>query len=104
MKSVVSKYPRQKVIAVDVDGTLSLRGQPNTKLIEWCKAKASEGFSLMLWSSQGEQHARDMADRFGCADLFHVICSKPGAIVDDKGWGWIKYTTVVRGFQDCEDV
>lgn len=94
------KYPPPSVIAVDVDGTLQQRGRPNERLIKWCRARKEEGFSLMLWSSQGEAHARKYAELFRIVDLFDVICSKPGYIVDDQGWGWIKYTGVIEHLGD----
>jgi hydroxymethylpyrimidine pyrophosphatase-like HAD family hydrolase len=89
------KFRPQKSIAVDVDGTLQILGKPNLRLIEWLKAKKDQGFSLMLWSSRGESNARHYAEAFGIADLFDVICSKPGYIVDDKGWKWTQYTRVI---------
>lgn len=83
-----------KVIAVDVDGTL------NPRLIEWLRGQKTKGFKLMLWSSGGEEHAMDAAVRFGAVELFDLICSKPGYIIDDQGWGWIKYTKVIRRFNE----
>lgn len=88
--------PSPRVIAVDVDGTLHRAGEPNTRLIAWLIERKSEGFSLTLWSARGEQHARNMAQRCGCVELFDHIVSKPGYVVDDRGWSWIKYTEVVR--------
>ena len=90
------KYPPQKVIAVDVDGTLHNNGTPNAQVIAWCRAKKAEGFKLMLWSARGEAHAVRAAHHFGCFDVFDLICSKPGFILDDQGWGWIRYTHIVR--------
>jgi hydroxymethylpyrimidine pyrophosphatase-like HAD family hydrolase len=90
------KYAPQKVIAVDVDGTLHNNGIANQKLIEWCKERKAQGFFLMLWSARGEAYARSFADTFGISGMFDLICSKPGYIVDDQGWGWVKYTKVIR--------
>jgi hydroxymethylpyrimidine pyrophosphatase-like HAD family hydrolase len=90
------QFPPPKVIAVDVDGTLYINGGANLKLIEWLKVKKEKGFRLMLWSARGESHARNAAETFGVADLFHTICSKPGYVVDDLGWSWIKHTKVIR--------
>jgi hydroxymethylpyrimidine pyrophosphatase-like HAD family hydrolase len=90
------KYPPARVIAVDVDGTLQHRGHANNRLIKWCQEMKADGFTLMLWSARGEVHARNYAELFGVLDLFDLICSKPGYIVDDQGWGWIKYTRVIR--------
>lgn len=103
MKSKTQKFRPPKVVAVDVDGTLQIRGEPNEKLIEWCREKRADGFSLMLWSSRGEVNARHYAELFGVVDLFDVICSKPGYIVDDKGWRWTQYTRIVGRFLGMED-
>lgn len=40
-------------------------------------------------------HAKAMAERFNCAHLFDCIIPKPGHILDDQGWGWVRYTYVV---------
>jgi hypothetical protein len=56
------------------------------------------GYSLMLWSARGREYADAMAQRYGVAGLFDVILAKPGYIVDDLGWDWIKYTQVIRSF------
>ena len=91
-----SSAPAQpRMIAVDVDGTLSLNGQPNTVLIEWLRRRRQDGYQLMLWSSRGEAHARRCAELFGVADLFAWIIPKPGAVVDDQGWAWTQYAHVV---------
>lgn len=90
------KLPPPKVIAVDVDGTLSLDGRPNPKAIAYCEARKAEGYSLTLWSARGESYARQTAEAFGVVSLFDHILSKPGYILDDLGWGWIKFTVVIR--------
>lgn len=89
------KYPPPKVAAVDVDGTLLHKSQINLELVEWCRSKKCEGYTLILWSARGEAYARNVADQAGISDLFDSIISKPGYIVDDQGWGWTKYTRVV---------
>ena len=88
--------PPPRVIAVDVDGTLHIAGEPNNKAIAWLHERKAEGFRLMLWSMRGEAHARLIAGQMQCLDLFDCIVSKPGFILDDEGWGWIKRTRVVR--------
>ena len=50
----------------------------------------------MLWSMRGEKHARLIATQMQCVDLFDVIVSKPGFILDDEGWRWIARTKVMR--------
>jgi hydroxymethylpyrimidine pyrophosphatase-like HAD family hydrolase len=94
----MNPYPPQKVIAVDVDGTLINKGNLNTSLVKWCKLRKSEGFSLMLWSARGERYARNVAEYHQVSDCFDLITSKPGYIVDDMGWSWIKFTKVIRSF------
>jgi predicted mannosyl-3-phosphoglycerate phosphatase (HAD superfamily) len=90
------KFPPPRTIAIDVDGTLQRRGEPNLPLLEWCREKKSAGFTLVLWSSRGEDHARKFATLFGVQDLFDHILSKPGYIVDNHGWSWIQYTRVIK--------
>ena len=92
-----NKYPKPRVIAVDVDGTLFVNGELNESLVKWCKEKKDQGFHLMLWSMRGEKHARKAASIAGLLEVSDVITSKPGYIVDNDGWSWIKYTEVVRG-------
>ena len=41
-------------------------------------------------------HCVVTAEQFGVADLFDDIVSKPGYVLDDLGWSWIKYTQVIR--------
>ena len=90
------KYPPTKVIAIDVDDTLCIRGRCNAKLVAWCRAMSAKGYSLMLWSARGKDHATNVATTLGVADVFDVITGKPGYIVDDKGWAWTKFTRVLR--------
>lgn len=87
--------PPPRVIAVDVDGTLHHDGVSNKRLIAWLAEQKAAGYSLMLWSLRGEQHARTVASQCKADHLFNLICSKPGYIVDDQGWQWIKETRVV---------
>jgi len=83
------------VIAVDVDGTLHVDGISNRRLIAWLEDQKAAGYSLMLWSMRGEEHARCMAIHCKADHLFDLICSKPGYVVDDMGWQWIKQTRVI---------
>jgi hypothetical protein len=92
------KYTPNKVIAVDVDGTLERKGNLNEKAIEWCRVRKAEGFFLILWSSRGAEYAKETAARLGVAEIFDVILSKPGYILDDWGWTWTRFTKVVRPF------
>ena len=89
------KHPRNKVIFIDVDGTLKLSIGLNQTLVDWCRTRKNEGFEIVLWSARGRVYAENYANQHERADLFSVIVSKPGYIVDDKGWGWIKYTNAI---------
>jgi hydroxymethylpyrimidine pyrophosphatase-like HAD family hydrolase len=94
------KYPPPRVIAVDVDGTLHVNGRVNQAVVEYCKARKADGFRLMLWSARGLGHAQRAADQFGLVDLFDDIVSKPGYVLDDLGWSWIKYTRIISSVKD----
>ncbi len=94
------KYPRQRVIAVDVDGTLHRLGILNREVIEWLRNRKKKGFKLILWSSRGEDYARRVAEKFEVTDIFDVIISKPGYVLDDDGWKWIKFTYVINRLID----
>ncbi len=99
IKQSTRKFPISKVIAVDVDGTLIVGGFLNKSLVEWCRKKREEGFSMILWSLRGENYAKKMAEWAGVTDIFHNIIGKPGYIVDDKGWGWTKFTRRITKWQ-----
>lgn len=90
------KHSPPRVIAIDVDGTLQCGGRANEVLIAWCRLRRQDGFSLILWSSRGESYARAVAKAFECAEIFDHIVSKPGYVVDDHGWEWIRWTRVLR--------
>jgi hydroxymethylpyrimidine pyrophosphatase-like HAD family hydrolase len=96
----VQPYPPPNVAAIDVDGTLQVNNAPNANVIAWCKAAKARGMTLMLWSSRGKAYAQRIAEAFGVSDLFSVICSKPGFVLDDKGWDWTKYTKTIRTFEN----
>lgn len=89
------KYPLMRAVAVDVDGTLFIGGVVNTALVQWCRKRKSEGFELTLWSSRGREYAQRAARLANVHDVFDHIISKPGYLVDDVGWSWIRYTRVV---------
>lgn len=91
----MQKHPPNKLIAVDVDGTLIIDGQINILVVEFCRYMRDRDYQIMLWSSRGKQYAQDVAVRFEIADLFDDIIGKPGHILDDQGWEWTKYTRVV---------
>lgn len=98
MRNLLGKYSKPKVIYVDVDGTLLIGkpAKPNLKLLGFLDVKKSEGFELVLWSTQGKAHAENAARLCGREDLFAHILSKPGYIIDDKGWTWARFTARMR--------
>lgn len=89
-------YPHAGTIAVDVNDTLGVQGQPNERLAQWIGERRREGYSVMLWSARGETYAREVAAALGITDLFDVIAAKPGYIVNDRGWGWIRFAHVAE--------
>ena len=98
LRNIKRKYPMQKEIFVDVDGTLFINGQLNQDLIKFLESKKAEGFELVLWSARGRAYAESAADKSGYKHIFTNAISKPGLIVDDKGWGWINFTGVMSPF------
>jgi hypothetical protein len=95
----LSPLPLTRVVAVDCDGTLDVRGCLNERVRDYCVAMREDGWTLILWSAAGEQHARQTAERHGVVGLFDLICGKPGIIVDDLGWDWTQNTQVIRAFE-----
>ena len=91
-----SKHPPTKCVAIDVDGTLLINGKLNRRLASWAAMKKASGYEVILWSAQGKGHAETIAKRYRIEDNFSSIISKPGYIVDDLGWSWIKYTKVLK--------
>jgi len=90
------KYPIRNAAAIDVDDTLLINGEANDDLVEWIKRKKEEGTELVLWSARGRAYAQEVAEKLKVSHLFDAIISKPSVIVDDKGWGWIKWTRVIQ--------
>jgi len=88
--------PPPRVIYIDVDKTLiNLRGVVNTRIVDWARDKHKDGFEIVIWSSRGTEHCINAANKSGLNDIISAAISKPGFIVDDQAWGWIKYTKVV---------
>lgn len=97
---MVPRYPRARVIYVDVDGTLLLKGQWNLELVEWLKGKHAEGYEIVVWTSRGKAHAELAVEQTGLAGVVSAALAKPGVIVDDRGWGWRTFTRVCRSNED----
>ncbi|WP_031386503.1 hypothetical protein [Desulfonatronum thiodismutans] len=100
------RLPPPDVIAVDVDGTLfrPVPGQremeANADLITWIRERKAEGFTIMIWSLRGQEYAQDAVDLAGIGDVVDLVLSKPGYVVDDTGWNWIRETLIVPGFTE----
>lgn len=88
--------PAPRVLAVDVDGTLSNRGHLNTAVLEFVRRRRAEGFQTLLWSMRGEGYARAAAAAFACQADFDHILGKPGYILDDQGLLWMRDAHIVR--------
>jgi hydroxymethylpyrimidine pyrophosphatase-like HAD family hydrolase len=89
------QYQPARIIAVDVDGTLIRDGRLVQPLVNWLKEQREKGFRLMLWSARGKDHAENAIKTFELEGLFDDVVGKPGYVVDDQGWDWIRYTHVV---------
>lgn len=79
--------------------------ESGTRYVRWIKAEwrsrlqgrftADDLRAIADWM---EKHARDWAHSLGLTQLFAATLPKPGYIVDDQAWTWIKFTRCVRGF------
>lgn len=90
------RFPPANSVFIDVDGTLVINGKINLGLLDWIKGRKEDGCEVVLWSARGRQHAEDLAEQWGVADVFDAIVSKPGYIVDDLGWTWTQYTRAMH--------
>ena len=94
------KYPRPKVIYVDVDGTLLNGDVVNTELVTWLRHKSNLGFAIIVWSARGVSNANRAVRTAGITDIIDQTLCKPGYVVDDKGWSWTKYVKQIRSIED----
>jgi len=85
------KYQPQKVVYVDVDGTLLIDGKCNNHLVAVLTDLKAEGYELILWSARGKEHAQKAAGLTRTVGLFDIVLTKPGYVVDDKGWTWTRF-------------
>ncbi len=56
------------------------------------------GNQVIVWSSRGAINATRAVYLADIEDIVSFKLSKPGYIVDDKGWSWTKYTRQVKEF------
>jgi len=89
------KYPPPKWIFIDVDGTLVRHGILSHEVIARIKEYRFNGFRFVLWSARGEEYARASAERHEVKNLFEHIISKPGYVIDDRGWSWVRHTKII---------
>ena len=97
---MIPKFPLRKVIAVDFDGTLFGNGVINEKVVAFCREKKAAGFEMILWSARGRELCVKAVKEFGLEGIFDHVISKPGYILDDAGWTWIKFTRVIKSPTD----
>jgi len=96
IKKAKAKYPPPEVMYVDVDGTLLVNGKPNHKVVALIREKYEEGFQIIVWSSRGSLNAVKAVYLADIEDIVAFKLSKPGYIVDDKGWSWTRYTKQIK--------
>ena len=89
------KYAPPRTIAIDVDSTLYVGDWLDCGIVEFARRKHAEGFEIIVWSARGREYARQAAEYSGLAEICTAI-SKPGYIVDDQGWNWIRWTREIR--------
>ena len=79
---------------VDVDDTLLRSGRIVGPVAAAIEAAMSQGTDVVVWSARGKAHAERAAQMAGLEG--RVTCvGKPDAIIDDRGWGWIRYARVL---------
>lgn len=89
------RFERPRCLAVDVDDTLLVKGQPNPVVVNLLRKRIDDGWELLLWSMQGREHAQQAAQLAGLEGV--AICSsKPGCLVDDQGLDWLRKVDLVR--------
>ncbi len=84
-----------QTVFVDCDGTLVKGNAVNDRLVAWLRVQQAAGYPLVLWSMQGADYAREVAERLQIVDLFTAIVSKPRFVVDDAGWSWIRFARCI---------
>jgi len=96
------RYRTRRVVAVDVDGTIMRAGAGCSQTIARLRQLHAGGFEMFLWSARGAEYARAVAARLQVTDLFTQFVTKPGYILDDEGWRWIRFTKrlTVEGGQE----
>ena len=95
----MNKYPKPRVIYVDVDGTLLVKGKIVDPVVKWVRKQKAKGFELVVWSSRGKGHAERTVKAAGLNDCVSCCIAKPGYIVDDMRLSWLGYVAVIHPSQ-----
>jgi hypothetical protein len=88
------RYSPTLTVCVDVDDTLIIAGELNHSLVERVAGWRDDGADVVLWSARGRRYAEGVASKHDLVECFDYIIGKPGYIVDDQGWSWIRHTIV----------
>lgn len=83
-----------RALYVDVDNTLLRNGRIVEPVVLAIRAAIGQGADVVVWSARGKEHALRAATMAGINSM--VIClAKPDAIIDDRGWAWVRYSRVL---------
>ena len=96
MRAKGQKFKSPRVIYCDVDNTLVVGGRLNKRLVQGLGERRPAGFQLNVWSARGEEVARAAVERAELEGKVNACLSKPGTLVDDAGWGWVRFTHVIN--------
>lgn len=89
-----SRFPQPRCLAVDVDHTLLVNGQPHPPVVNLLRERVGDGWELLIWSMRGREHAERVARLTGLDDV-PICASKPGCVVDDQGLDWLRQVELV---------
>ena len=95
------QLPLPKTVAFDVDGTLISGSTVNGRIVSLLREYKSSGFEVVVWSMRGTDYAKRAVDLAGVGAEVDCVISKPGVIVDDKGWTWVRDTKVISSARVC---
>jgi hypothetical protein len=88
--------PHGNAVFIDCDGVLVIGTTINATVRDWIKSQHSRGRTLILWSAQGELHARNTAHKAGITQCLHAIIPKPSLIIDDHPSQWLQWTQTIH--------
>ena len=90
-----SRLAQPRCLAVDVDHTLLVNGQPHPAVVNLLRERVGDGWELLIWSMRGREHA-ERAARLAGLDGVAICASKPGCVVDDQGLDWLRQVELVK--------